>query len=248
MKRDGKIAYCDFHGGPLNFVTGCTKISVGCRYCWAEAIYKRFKHRDFSIVKTHRDKLERLQFTEFGKPGEVNCRGEGAQPLCFVCDTGDLFHKKVPLRFLDRALHIMATRTDVTWLVLTKRAARMRGVLRAVCWCYRNAPHVWFGISVENQKALDERWEWLDDSQAQVRWLSVEPMLGPIDLGDAAPDWIVCGAESGLNHRPFDPAWAIDLKEQCDERGIPYFFKQQSGLYPGTNPTLEGRAWKAWPR
>lgn len=246
MKQDSKIAYCDFHGGALNFATGCTKVSEGCRYCWAEAIYKRFKLRRFSVVKTHRDKLEKLRDERF--PSNGNVRGLDSKPICFVCDTGDLFHKKVPLRFLDRALHIMATRTDVTWLILTKRAARMRGVLRAVCWRHRKAPHVWFGISAENQKALDERWPWLDDSQAQMRWLSVEPMLGPIELGDVWPDWIVCGGESGPNRRPFDPAWAIALKSQCYERGVPFFFKQGSGLYPGMNPTLLDREWKAWPR
>ncbi len=246
MKRDGKIAYCDFHGDDLNFVTGCTKISEGCRFCWAEAIYKRFKLRDFSVVQTHPDKLKRLRHKRF--PHGDNVRGPNSKPICFVCDTGDLFHEDVPEDFIVQAIDIMAKRTDVTWLVLTKRADVLYGFTEAHMLWLDDISHIWFGVSGENQQLLSDRWSWLDNASVETRWLSVEPMLGPIALGDGTPDWVVCGAESGPNRRPFDPAWAIDLKRQCDEAGIAFFFKQGSGLYPGMNPTLLGREWKAWPR
>lgn len=246
MKRDDKIAYCDFHGGSLNFVTGCTKVSEGCRFCWAEAIYKRFQLRDFSVVQTHPDKLRRLQRKRF--PMDGNVRGPHSKPICFVCDTGDLFHPLVPDEFILQALVTMLDRRGVVWLVLTKRAERLYDVLAEYEMGLENAVHVWFGVTAENQACLDDRWVWLEIAPVAKRWISVEPMLGPIDLGDARPDWVVVGGESGPNRRPFDKAWAIDLQEQCASFEIPYFFKQSSGLYPGTDPMLLGREWKSWPR
>ncbi len=244
MKRS-KISWADYSGGDLGIVTGCTPVSEGCRFCYGKAIYDRFG-RDFSKVTYHPDKLARLQTKVF--PPYSPKRGEPHMPMCFVCSVSDLFHPEVPEDFIVQAIDIMAKRTDVIWLILTKRADVLYGFTEAHMLWLDDISHIWFGVSGENQKLLSDRWSWLDNASVKTRWISVEPMLGPITLGDGTPDWVVCGAESGPNRRPFDKVWAIDLKNQCDERGIPFFFKQASGLYPGTDPTLEGREWKAWPR
>ncbi len=247
MKRS-KITYCDYSGGPFGVVLGCTKVSEGCLRCFAEAIYKRWGN-DFSQVKMYPKKLAQLHRMTF--PTEGNVRGPGSQPIAFVVDMGDLFHEAVTDQFILNALDVMCSISRVDFLILTKRAERMAQIVST--WAKqaegRLPRNIWPGVTGETELRLAERWSWIWNLDVEgPRWLSVEPMLGPIDLGDARPDWVVCGAESGPNRRPFDKAWAIDLKRQCDERGIPYFFKQSSGLYPGTDPTLEGREWKAWPR
>ena len=244
MKRS-KIPYCDYSSSDLNVVTGCTSVSSGCKNCWARAIYERFG-RDFSTVKTHPDKLQRLRRKRF--PMDDNKRGPHSKPICFVCNTGDLFHEDVPENFIVQAIDVMANRTDVTWLVLTKRADWLYGFTEAHALWLDDIAHIWFGVTGETQQLLSDRWSWLDNASVETRWISVEPMLGPIDLGDARPDWVVCGAESGPNRRPFDVAWAADLKRQCDERGIAFFGKQGSGFSPGVPLLIDGREWKAWPR
>ncbi len=246
MKRSG-ITWCDYSGGNLNFVLGCTAVSEGCQNCYARALYERFD-KDFSKVVMHPEKLGRLAAMPW--PQDGNVRGPGALPLLFACDMSDLFHEEITDQFIMDVLNMMVSLDMVDFLILTKRAERMAEVLTQ--WSFERDQvlplNVWPGVTGETELRLAERWSciWNLDVEGP-RWISVEPMLGPIDLGDARPDWVVCGAESGLNRRPFDTAWAIDLKNQCDERGIPYFFKQSSGLYPGTDPTLEGREWKSWP-
>ncbi len=247
MKRSG-ISWCDYSGGNLNFVLGCTAISEGCTNCYARSLYERFG-KDFSKVVMHPEKLGRLAAMFWSR--EESVRGPEARPLLFVCDMSDLFHEAVSRQFILNTLDIMASMSHVDFLLLTKRAVRMSGILND--WTIQaneSLPsNIWPGVTAENSDRFFERWGWPSQVEANgVQWVSVEPMLGPIDLGDARPDWVVCGAESGPNRRPFDKAWALDLKAQCDEHGIAYFFKQSSGLYPGTDPTLEGREWKAWPR
>ena len=226
-------------------MTGCTPVSAGCRECYARAIYTRFG-RDFSKVATHPDKLARLRRKRFSMDG--NKRGPHSRPICFVCDTGDLFHEEVPDEFIIEALDMMVTREEVTWLVLTKRARRLHEITNETALWLNDSAHIWFGISAENQKAFNDRWSWLDNAAVETRWISAEPMLGPINLYDARPDWVVCGGESGPNRRPFDLDWAKDLKRQCDGLGKPWFGKQGSGRYPGTRLAIDGREWKEWPR
>jgi protein gp37 len=180
--------------------------------------------------------------------------------MCFVCDTGDLFHDAVPDWFVLDTLTVMAMRDGVVWQVLTKRPARMRALVQAWTRGVRgtipawlpNEPlpgHIWLGVTAENQQRADERIPLLLDTPAAVRFVSVEPMLGPVDLwwmeacrrcnpthyepAVTHLDWVICGAESGPNRRPFDVAWAQDLYEQCKDACVPYFGKQDSGLKPG---------------
>ncbi len=251
-----KIPYCDVSAGNLNIVLGCTPVSEGCAHCFARANYERWGN-DFSQVKTYPGKLDLVRYMTF--PAEGNVRGPGSRPIAFVVDMGDLFHEAVSEEFIIEALDVMAALPDVDFLLLTKRAFRMAQIIST--WAKQaegKLPrNIWPGITAENEQRFADRWDHLAYAPASgPKWVSVEPMLESMDMmfpemveyGWRLPEWIVCGAESGPNRRPFDTAWAIDLKNQCDSFEIPFFFKQGSGLYPGMNPTLRGREWKSWPR
>jgi protein gp37 len=236
------IAWTDYSGGDANFVTGCTPISEGCRNCYAKAIYERFG-KDFGQVQVSFEALDRLARWKPKPPWKHG------RPMCFVCDTGDLFHDDVPAVFIEQAMDTMRGRSDVDWQVLTKRPARM---LEWWGQTYGYLPdNVWLGVSVENQARADERIPLLLRMPAAVLFISFEPMLGPIELNAWLPklDWVICGAESGPNRRPFDVEWAVDLYEQCREVGVAFFGKQNSGLRPGVPLELPGYGVvQEWPR
>jgi len=278
------IGWTDYSGGDLNFVTGCTPISAGCAHCYARRIYGRFG-RDFSQVQTHPEKLARLERAHPGIPVKdragnvsyVSHKRSGCKPMCFVCDTGDLFHDDVSDGFIYHVLDTLAERSDVVWQILTKRAKRMRDLVTG--WVgqaivLKELPsHIWLGITTENQQAANERVPLLLQTPATVRFVSVEPMLEwmsldrwlqpdyegmgreaewePIDSSDPrrnALDWVICGAESGPDRRPFDVTWAVDLYEQCADASVPFFAKQDSGLKPGAPLDLPGYSVvREWP-
>jgi len=259
-----KIAYCDYSGGDLNFVLGCTPVSAGCANCYARRIYERFG-KDFSKVTIYPEKLERLLKW---RPKPPYKRGAGSRPLALVVDMGDLFHCLVPDEFIRHAFDIMADRSDVDWLVLTKRATKMRHLL--IDWC--PAENVWLGVTVENQDNL-WRIDELLKTPAALRWVSMEPMLGPIDMEpylgpvhvnslgvrprnnwdywSAGLDWVVIGAESGPDRkrRPLKWDWAWEVLEVGRREGVPVFLKQDSAPHPG-RPLLDrdGHEVKEWPR
>ncbi len=237
------ISYVHYSGNDLNFITGCTPVSEGCAHCYARAIYERFG-RDFSVVQTHPDKLKRLLTARFDMGG--------VRPRCFVCDTSDVFHPAVPADFIVQAFEVMAARKDVDWLVLTKRVDRMVDVLfgEEGNWYLGGGdyiPNVWMGVTAENRRWADERIPILLGAWSGRTWVSVEPMLGPVNLPAWNLSWVVCSAESGPHRRPFDPAWAKALYEQCKAAGIPFYSKQGSGLRPGVPLLIDGKEVKEFP-
>jgi len=266
--KESKISWTDYSGGDLGVVTGCTPVSEGCKNCYAKAIYDRFG-RDFSKVTYHPDKLNRLRTKKF--PEFSPKRGEPHKPMAFVCSVSDLFHEDVPDSFIMDALGVMTRRQDVVWQILTKRAERMQyviSILYAREFGRGLPPHIWLGVSVENQQRADERISLLMGTPAQMRFVSIEPCLSAIDLtrhlwdGALHPGcnkysakeyllgaikWIICGAESGPNRRRFDPKWAEDIYDQCQEAGVSFFGKQDSGLYPGKPLLIRGKEVKGWP-
>jgi protein gp37 len=190
-------------------------------------------------------------------PAFDNVRGTYNKPLCFVCDTGDLFHEDVPAWFIIEAFEMMAWRKEVDWVVLTKRPERMASVLFGEEGhyylgggdYYRN---VILGVTAENQDMADERIPWLVNNWEGPRLVCVEPMLGPVDLGDMADkvSWVICGGESGTHRRPFDKLWASELYAECRDAGVPFYFKQGSALRPGQDDLLgihQVRV-REWPR
>ncbi|SMD44813.1 protein gp37 [Aquiflexum balticum DSM 16537] len=202
-----------------NPVTGCTKISPGCKFCYAEVMSKRLKamgvdkYKDgFKKVKTHEDALG-IPYT--WKKSKV----------VFVNSMSDLFHKDVPLEFIQRVFQVMRDNGQHVFQVLTKRADRLAEISDQLIW-----PHnIWMGVSVEDEK-VTERIDFLRQCGARVKFLSCEPLIGPLsNLNLIGIDWVIVGGESGHKPRPMDPEWVLDIQEQCQQSNVAFFFKQWGG-------------------
>lgn len=236
-----------------NPVTGCSKVSQGCKHCYAEREWPRmtklvpsYAGRDFTDVRTHADRLD--QPLRWKKPRMI-----------FVNSMSDLFHPDVPFEFLDSVFATMELAPQHIFQVLTKRPERMRDYMLEIRKHRSPLQNVWLGVSVEDQATADERIPLLLDTPAAVRWISAEPLLGPVRLSGlfglitddedvridalngtfitsryqeeptplgARIDWVVVGGESGPNARPMHPQWARDLRDQCAQAGVPFLFKQ----------------------
>lgn len=216
-----------------NPVTGCTPISEGCANCYAKRMSKRLAGRcgypqdDPFKITLHPDKLD--QPLRWKKPRMV-----------FVCSMGDLFHEDVDEGFICRIFDIISICEQHTFLILTKRPDRMADFFkRCIHGRWKN---LWLGVTAENQARADERIPMLLQIPAAKRFVSVEPMLGPMDLEiwgqyehpdnegygvDAIKclDWIICGGETGPGARPMRPDWVRSLRDQCQAAGTPFFFK-----------------------
>lgn len=245
MGSKSKIEWTDSTWNPI---TGCTKVSPGCLNCYAERYAKRFSKEPFSEVHTHPEKLG--QPAAWKKPRKI-----------FVCSMSDIFHEKVDFDFIGDIWDEMICKPRHTFLVLTKRPERMLDFWK--WYDYDDAVNnIWIGVTAENQKMADERIPILLKMPAAVKFLSVEPMLEKIDIaqylwakdardyGKDTPglDWVICGAESGQEARPFEMDWAHYLKSQCLLAGIPFFFKQariDGNLVK--MPELDGKVWRETP-
>lgn len=211
-----------------NPVTGCTKVSQGCKNCYAETWANRHMgefskdhSRKFTDVRGHPDKLEIP--LRWRKPKKI-----------FVNSMSDLFHPDVPLSFIEEVYWIMERCKQHTFQVLTKRPERMFQFFEEtrIANLTNGDPiplaNVWWGVSVEDQTTADERIPLLLEIPAAVRWVSMEPLLGEVVLNSYKRkiDWIVVGGESGINARPMNPAWVADLRDHCVLTKTPFFFKQ----------------------
>ena len=206
-----------------NPVTGCTKVSQGCKHCYAEVMHERFNMPgSFKNVTCHEDRLTIP--IKWKKPS-----------LIFVCSMADLFHESVPFEFIDEVFYVMAGCAQHTFQVLTKRPERMRQYFMHVAEMFDQISlefgplsNVWIGVSVEDQKAADERIPILLQVPAAVRWLSCEPLLGEVNILKrlSGIDWIVVGGESGHGARRMDPDWVRQVHGQCVMTNTPFFFKQ----------------------
>lgn len=213
-----------------NPITGCTKISAGCRNCYAEEIAKRFwGERKFTDIRLHPEKL--FEPLKRKKP-----------TMYFVNSMSDLFHEEVPFYFIDDVLNI-TQKCKHTFQILTKRPERMLDYVKANWGGEINLPNVWFGISAENQEMLNKRLPLLLECNSYNNWISFEPLLEevPLDVAQIKIDqikgrntieWVVVGGESGKNRRPFNPDWARKLRDQCKELGIAFFMKQIDKVKP----------------
>lgn len=232
-----------------NPVTGCTRVSEGCRNCYMARTVPRQGLDPWKVV-LHPNRLE--QPLRWQKPRRI-----------FVNSLSDLFHEDVPDEFIEQVFGIMASCPRHTFQVLTKRPKRMYDwmqdrhpwtthppvVYEESSWPPKN---VWLGVSVENQETADERIPLLLQTPAAVRFVSAEPLLGPVDLDqalwfydvEAAPNvrgllnklhWVIVGGESGPGARPMHPDWARSIRDQCHATGVPFFFKQWGEWAPGEN-------------
>lgn len=229
-----------------NPTTGCDKISTGCDNCYALALAKRLKA--MGTVKYQNDGDPRTSGPGFGLTIHPNTLkqpyGWHAPRIVFVNSMSDLFHARVPLDFVREVFQVIADTPQHTYQVLTKRSTRLRRVADRLTW----PDNLWMGVSVEDEKALT-RVEDLREVPAAVRFLSCEPLLGPLDGLDLnGIGWVIAGGESGTGHRPLDPQWVFDIRDNCISSGVPFFFKQWGGRTPKVGGReLEGELWDQMP-
>ena len=221
-----------------NPVTGCDKVSTGCKRCYAERLAKRLKamnnprYANGFAVTMHEDLVELP--LKWKKPR-----------LIFANSMSDLFHPLVPFSFINRTFETMHKADWHQFQILTKRSERLLELSESIDW----PSNVWMGVSVERQD-YTFRIDHLRETGAAIKFLSLEPLLGPLeDLDLRGIDWAIVGGESGPGARPMDEQWVVDIKEQCQAADVPFFFKQ----WGGTNKKkagrlLEGRTWDDLPR
>jgi protein gp37 len=229
-----------------NPVTGCDRVSAGCDHCYALTLAARLK--GMGQAKYQRDGDPRTSGPGFAltlHPQELATPRRWRRPrLIFVNSMSDLFHPKVPAGFVAQVFEVMAATPQHTYQVLTKRPKRARQLLRS----WTPAPNVWLGVSVEDDSQV-ERADILREVPAAVRFLSCEPLLGPLPSLDlAAIDWVIVGGESGPDFRPMRAEWAVELRDRCVAADIPFFFKQWGGRTPKSGGRLlEDRTWDQMP-
>ena len=221
-----------------NPVTGCTKVSEGCRHCYAERFAERFRGvpgHPFEQGFDLRLWPERL---------ELPLRWVDPR-LVFVNSMSDLFHEVVPLEFIKRVFRTMRLARQHTFQVLTKRSQRLAEVAGELHW----PPNVWMGVSIEASKVA-YRADHLRQVPAAIRFLSCEPLLGSLsELDLRRIDWVIVGGESGPGARPMKEEWATEIRDRCDLAGIPYFFKQWGGpIKSRGGRTLAGRTHDEMPK
>ncbi|WP_033821923.1 DUF5131 family protein [Kitasatospora sp. MBT63] len=229
-----------------NPTTGCDRVSAGCDNCYALTLAKRLKA--MGAAKYQVDGDPRTSGPGFGltvHPDALKVPYGWKSPrTVFVNSMSDLFHARVPLDFVREVFAVMADTPQHTYQVLTKRARRLRQVADRLEW----PPNVWMGVSVEDGAHL-ARVDDLRQVPAAVRFLSCEPLLGPLSgLNLAGIDWVIAGGESGHGHRPMDEAWVVEIRDACEEAGVAFFFKQWGGRTPKAGGrTLQGRTWEQMP-
>jgi protein gp37 len=220
-----------------NPTTGCDKVSQGCKFCYAEIMSKRLqamgidKYKDNFEVRTHLDALN-VPYT--WKKSKV----------VFVNSMSDLFHEEVPLEFIKKVFKVMNDNPRHVFQVLTKRAERLLELDNELKWTH----NIWMGVSVEEEKVVS-RIEFLQKTNARVKFLSLEPLIGPLpNLNLNNIDWVIVGGESGRTPRPMNPDWVIDIQEQCELSDVAFFFKQWGGKNKKKNGReLNGRTYDEMP-
>jgi len=237
MAEKSKIEWTDSSWNPT---TGCTKVSEGCRNCYADSLSKRLqkmhpngRYRNGFKLTLHEDVIDLpLKWKQRKK--------------IFVDSMSDLFHKEIPFEFIDKVWDVMIKADWHIYQILTKRPNRMLEFVE-----FRRPyayPHIWLGTSVEDEKVKD-RIDGLRKISAEVRFISFEPLIG--DVGKVNLEgihWVIVGGESGKNHRPIKEEWVLNILKQCEEKHIPFFFKQWGGLTSKSGGRLlQGKIYDEYP-
>jgi len=220
-----------------NPMTGCTKISDGCKYCYAEKIAKRLQGTG------HPNYLNGFTFTIHENMLNVPLHWIKSR-IIFVNSMSDIFHEYAPVSFIKKVFNIMRSANWHIFQILTKRSERLFELDRCLRW----APNIWMGVTVENQNYA-YRIDHLRETGALTKFISLEPLLGPIqNLNLNGIHWVILGGESGPNARPIKRAWVENVRDQCVESGVPFFFKQWGGFNKKkAGRLLCGRIWDEMP-
>lgn len=202
-----------------NPTTGCNKVSAGCKHCYAEVMARRLKAMG---IEKYRDGFElRIH------PNALNIPYTWKTPkIVFVNSMSDLFHKDVPLSFIQEVFKVMNDNPQHVFQILTKRSDLLLKFSSKLKWGH----NIWMGVSVENAKVM-HRIEDLRDTDARVKFLSCEPLIGPLpNMNLNRIDWVIVGGESGRKSRPMKEEWALDILDQCKASDVKFFFKQWGGV------------------
>ncbi|MBN1127157.1 MAG: phage Gp37/Gp68 family protein [Sedimentisphaerales bacterium] len=221
-----------------NPVSGCTKISTGCLNCYAERMARRLqamgqkRYQNGFKVTLHPDALDEPY--RWKKPRVV-----------FVNSMSDLFHEAIPVEFLQNVFAVMNASQRHTFQILTKRSQRLRELAHLLEW----SDNIWMGVTVESEE-YRSRIDDLREVNCAVRFLSLEPLLGPMQgLDLAGMDWVIVGGESGPGARPMKEEWVVDIQQMCEEQDVPFFFKQWGGVNKKkAGRVLQGRTWDQYPK
>ena len=234
MGQKSSIEWTESTWNPL---TGCTKISPGCKHCYAERMALRLQ------AMGQANYVNGFTLTLHEEALELPLRWKKPQTI-FVNSMSDMFHAGVPLVFIFKAFDVMRRAHWHRFQVLTKRADRLSALSEQLPW----ADNIWMGVSVENE-SYTYRIDHLRDTGAAIKFLSLEPLLGPLDnLCLDGIDWVIVGGESGPGARAMKSEWVISIRDQCVEAGVPFFFKQWGGVWKKKfGRTLEGQTWDQMP-
>jgi protein gp37 len=223
-----------------NPITGCSEISEGCKNCYAQRMANRLKKMG---IKKYRNGFK---LTLHPEALDEPLRWKTPR-MIFVCSMSDLFHKDVPDYFIKKVFKVMNDARMHTFQVLTKRAERLAKFADKVDW----TPNIWAGVTVESEKYL-YRVEYLKKVPAVIKFLSMEPLLGPVPgLREVIKgvDWVIVGGESGFNARPMKVEWVREIRDICKEFNVPFFFKQWGGINKKkTGRRLDGRTYDEMPK
>jgi protein gp37 len=234
----GTQSHIEWTEATWNPLTGCTKVSPGCAHCYAERLSLRLK------AMGQPNYANGFQLTLHEHMLEVPLRWKKPQAI-FVNSMSDLFHAEVPEEFILRVFDVMGRAHWHRFQVLTKRPERLAELDPILPW----KPNVWMGVTVENRRFV-HRIDLLRQTGAHVKFLSLEPLLGPlVNLRLDGIDWAIVGGESGPKARPIQESWVLDIRDQCRAAGVAFFFKQWGGVQKSrTGRLLEGRTWDEMPR
>ncbi len=250
MGQKSGIEWTDFTWNP---VTGCTRVSAGCDNCYAATLANRLLKDTYlaRAPEVDSDITRRDPFAVRLWPERLDDPLGWREPRqIFVNSMSDLFHKDIPEPFVRRVFEVMQEADWHVYQVLTKRPARAHRFVRRNPDLFSDGgvpPHVWMGASIENQDVV-YRIKQLRDVPARARFLSCEPLIGPLEFDPAGIDWVIVGGESGPKRRPVDPEWVRTIRDRCLAADVPFFFKQWGGRTPkARGRELDGLEWNEMP-
>ncbi|MBC6426259.1 MAG: phage Gp37/Gp68 family protein [Ekhidna sp.] len=220
-----------------NPVTGCSKISQGCKFCYAEIMAWRLQAMGVEKYKNN--------FKVTLHPKELNTPYKWRKSkIVFVNSMSDLFHDEVPLTFIQQVFEVMTDNPQHVFQVLTKRAERLFELNSVLKWSH----NIWMGVSIEDE-SVRYRMDFLREMNAKVKFLSLEPLIGPLpNLNLDKIDWIIVGGESGFKARPMSSEWVVDIQKQCEKQDVKFFFKQWGGKNKkAAGRMLNGRTYDEMP-